>query len=101
MNWVMPSDGRSGLGGLDVKSLGIPTIEETVAIYCRETGRDGIPELDWYFAYNAFRLVGILQGIAGRVRDGTASSANAKDVIQRIKPLSQAAFHFAQKAGMT
>ncbi len=31
------------------------------------------PQLDFYFAYNAFRLAGILQGIVGRVRDGTAS----------------------------
>ena len=31
-----------------------------------------------YMAYNFFRLAGILQGIVGRVRDGTASSANAE-----------------------
>jgi len=33
------------------------------------TGRAGIPNLDYFFAYNAFRLAGILQGIVGRVRD--------------------------------
>ena len=77
MNWEMPSDGRSGLKGLDVAALGIPTRDEAVALYCRLTGRDGVPALDWYFAYNLFRLVGITQGIAGRVRDGTAARAPA------------------------
>jgi aminoglycoside phosphotransferase (APT) family kinase protein len=100
MNWVMPHDGRASLGGLDLKVLGIPTLEEYVAGYCEKTGRDGIPALDWYFSYNAFRLAGILQGIAGRVRDGTAASANARDMITRIRPLAQAAHGFAQKAGM-
>lgn len=100
MNWVMPHDGRSGLGGVDVASLGIPTLEETVKLYCGQTGRDGIAELDWYFSYNAFRLACILQGIAGRVRDGTAASAHATQMIQRIRPLAAASFHYAQRAGL-
>lgn len=100
MNWVMPHDGRAGLGGLDVNALNIPTQEEAVALYCAETGRDAIPELDWYFSYNAFRLACILQGIAGRVRDGTAASAHATQMIARIRPLATAAFMYAQKAGL-
>ncbi len=100
MNWVMPHDGRAGLGGLDVQSLGIPTLEEAVQLYCAQTGRDGIPALDWYFSYNAFRLACILQGIAGRVRDGTAASAHATQMIERIRPLASAAFMYAQKAGL-
>ncbi len=100
MNWVMPSDGRAGLGGLDLEALGIPTQDEAVALYCAHTGRDGIPALDWYFSYTAFRLACILQGIAGRVRDGTAASAHAAQMIQRIRPLATAAFMYAQKAGL-
>ena len=100
MSWVMPNDGRAGLSGLDLEDLGIPTIDEVVALYCSLTGRDGIPALDWYFSYNAFRLACILQGIAGRVRDGTAASAHAAQMIQRIRPLANAAYAFAQKAGL-
>jgi aminoglycoside phosphotransferase (APT) family kinase protein len=100
MNWVMPHDGRAGLGGIDVKALNIPTQEEAVALYCAKTGRDGIAELDWYFSYNAFRLACILQGIAGRVRDGTAASAHAAQMIARIRPLAMASFMYAQKAGL-
>ncbi|MBL8549081.1 MAG: phosphotransferase family protein [Hyphomonadaceae bacterium] len=99
-NWVMPGGTRAALGGIDLEPLGIPTLEETVALYCAQTGRDGIPELDWYFAYNFFRLAGILQGIVGRVRDGTAASAHAEQNAARVKPLAEGAYAFAQKAGL-
>ena len=99
MNWEMPRDGRSGLSGLDLHALGIPNREEAVALYCRLTGRDGVPALDWYFAYNLFRLVGILQGIAGRVRDGTAASPRAAEMAARTPKLAEAAWGFAVRAG--
>jgi aminoglycoside phosphotransferase (APT) family kinase protein len=99
MNWSMPHEGRSSLGGVDVASLGIPARDEVVAIYCKATGRDGIPDLEWYFAYNLFRLCGIVQGIAGRVRDGTAASARAVEQAARAVPLAEAAWRHAVRAG--
>lgn len=83
----------------DLKAHGIPTVEEYVAEYCRLTGRAGLPDLNWYFAYNAFRLAGILQGIVGRVRDGTANSPQALATAARIPALAQMAWSFAEKAG--
>lgn len=100
MNWVMPSDQRGGLAGADLKAMGIPSIEETVARYCERTGRAGIPQTDWYFAYNLFRLGAICQGIAGRVRDGTAASPQAIMMGERVPVLASAAFGFAQRAGL-
>jgi aminoglycoside phosphotransferase (APT) family kinase protein len=99
VNWVMPYEGRSHIDGLDLKSLGIPTIEEATALYCAKAGRAGIPDLNWYFAYNLFRLAAILQGIIGRIRDGTAASARAAEQASRIGPLSAAAWNFAKRAG--
>jgi aminoglycoside phosphotransferase (APT) family kinase protein len=52
-----------------------------------------------YFAYNFFRLAAILQGIAGRVRDGTATSALAAGKAQAVRPLAAKAFEFASQAG--
>jgi aminoglycoside phosphotransferase (APT) family kinase protein len=100
MNWVMPSGQRSGLAGLDLEALGIPTMQEYVGLYCEKTGRAGLDQVDWYFSYNLFRLAAILQGIIGRVRDGTAASANAVDNADRVLPLARAAYDFARKAGM-
>src|SRR6202045_999459 len=39
MNWSMPPEGRSGIAGLDIKALGIPSIEEAEALYCKLTNR--------------------------------------------------------------
>lgn len=94
MQWTMP-----GLAGLDFAALNIPTMEEAAQIYCEATGRSSVPDLNWYYSYNLFRLTGILQGIAGRVRDGTASSAKAMESAKRTIPLSKAAWDYAQKAG--
>jgi aminoglycoside phosphotransferase (APT) family kinase protein len=99
MNWVTQPEGRSGLLGLDLAALNIPTLEQAAARYCEKTGRDGIPDLNWYFAYNMFRLAGIVQGIKKRVVDGTASSAFAAQTAKRVPALAAAAWGFAQKAG--
>lgn len=99
MAWVTENGGRSGVMDLDRKSLGIPELEEAVERYCAATGRDGIPDLNWYFSYNFFRLAGIIQGIKKRVIDGTASSQHAKNMSARVQPLADAAWSYAVKAG--
>ena len=99
LNWYQPADGRAGLYGLDLKELGIPTVEESVERYVARTGYP-VPPMDWYFAYNLFRLAGIIQGIKKRVIDGTASSAHAKSMSDRVLPLIERAHEFAVKAGM-
>ncbi|MGH6679670.1 MAG: phosphotransferase family protein, partial [Bradyrhizobium sp.] len=76
----------------------IPTMEEAAQIYCNATG-DAMPDLNWYFAYNLFRLAGITQGIAGRIRDGTAANARAMESAKRTVPLAKASWDYAQKAG--
>ncbi len=98
MNWVTEPEGRSGVMGLAGPETGIPTIEEVVARYCAATGRDGVPQLDWYFAYNLFRLTGIVQGIKRRIIDGNASSAKAEETAARVYGLADAAWGFAEKA---
>lgn len=97
--WVTENGGRSGVMDLDRKALGIPELDEVVERYCAATGRDGVPDLNWYFAYNFFRLAGIMQGIKKRVIDGTASSAHARNMSERVNPLAERAWRFAQAAG--
>jgi aminoglycoside phosphotransferase (APT) family kinase protein len=99
MQWMMPADGGAGLAGLNIAELGIPSLGEVVERY---SDRSGVPvsgKLDWYFAYNLFRLTGIVQGIKKRVQDGTASHARAQDMAARVPMLAQAAWSFAVKAG--
>lgn len=99
MAWVTENAGRSGVQDLDRTALGIPELDEVVARYCAATGRASVPDMNWYFAYNFFRLTGIIQGIKKRVLDGTASSSHAKDMSERVQPLADRAWEFAQAAG--
>ncbi|MFA9199791.1 MAG: phosphotransferase family protein [Cypionkella sp.] len=101
MMYVTENGGRSGVMDLDRRALGIPELEETVERYCAATGRSQVPDMNWFFAYNFFRLAGILQGIKKRVIDGTASSAHAKAQSERVAPLADKAWEFARRAGAT
>jgi aminoglycoside phosphotransferase (APT) family kinase protein len=99
MQWVMPADGGAGLAGFDLPALGIPTLDEIVERYSERSSVPVAEKLDWYFAYNLFRLAGIVQGIKKRVIDGTASHAQAAEMAKRVPTLASAAWDFAQKAG--
>jgi aminoglycoside phosphotransferase (APT) family kinase protein len=99
IGWVLPATMRNGVAGADLKALGIPTMQETVERYAARTGGQVPENLDWLLAYNLFRLAAICQGIAGRVRDGTAASAHARTMAAQVGPLSDAALGFAKKAG--
>jgi aminoglycoside phosphotransferase (APT) family kinase protein len=99
MNWVTPADGRAGLLGLDLERLGIPALEGVVARYCEQTSRDAIQDLDWYFAFNLFRLLAIAQGIKKRLLDGNASSARAGELADRVPQIAGQAWRFAERAG--
>ena len=96
--WVIPATARNGLAGADIAALGIPTVEQMVERYAGLTGARPA-NLDWLFAYNLFRLAAICQGIAGRVRDGTAASAHAKTMAAQVPMLAEGALAFAKKAG--
>jgi aminoglycoside phosphotransferase (APT) family kinase protein len=98
MMYRMPPNETAGLAGLDLDALGLPSEAEYVEAYCRRTGRDSIPNLDFYFAYNMFRLAAIIHGIKGRYLRGTASSKHAAAMSERVVPLGKLAWAQAQKA---
>ena len=103
MQWYMPGDGTGAgtqtLSNTDLKSIGVPSAEDYIKRYCDNTNRKEIENIDFYLSYNFFRLAGILQGIIGRVRDGTAASEHAEDRADRVRPLAESGWFYAQKAG--
>jgi aminoglycoside phosphotransferase (APT) family kinase protein len=100
MAWDMPPSpsgvGFGSLAGRDLAALGIPSRTAEVEAYRSRTGLDPGPHLATYLAYNFFRIAAILQGIAGRVRDGTATSENAIGMAAMVRPLAAKAWQFAQ-----
>ncbi len=98
MTWHIPKGAFRGLGGVDLKSIGIPTEEEHIQAYCSRTGKTIDPShWDFYMAYNMFRLAGILQGIMGRVKAGTAASKQAEQMGSAAKPLAEMAWQQVEK----
>ena len=105
MAWHIEPGTFRGIGGLDHAALGIPSELDYVRQYCervgRATGRALVADTvmaDWnfYLAYNLFRLASITQGIARRVVEGTAASAQARATGAATRSLAQMAWRFAQ-----
>jgi aminoglycoside phosphotransferase (APT) family kinase protein len=88
-----------GLAGLDFSVLGIPTEAEYAAAYFRRTGQPPPADWDYCIVFGMFRIVGILQGILKRARDGTAASAHAIEHGSRAPALAEQAWELARSLG--
>ncbi len=97
--WLIPAGVFRGLGGLDLVKLGIPSQDEYLAMYRRNTGREAIDPDHWdfYLAYNLFRGAAILQGIMGRVKDGTATSRQALAAGRAAQPMAELAWQQVER----
>jgi aminoglycoside phosphotransferase (APT) family kinase protein len=99
MNWQIPAGMFRGLGGINLAGLGIPSQPDYVALYCRNTGRAPIDPDHWdfYVAYNLFRGAAILQGIVGRVKDGTAANKQAAEAGRAARPMADLAWQQVER----
>jgi aminoglycoside phosphotransferase (APT) family kinase protein len=94
----MPATLFSGLAGMNLAALGIPSEQDYVAAYCRRTGRDGLPNVDYLVVFCLFRLAAIIHGIKGRLVRGNASSDHAAQMVERLEPLAELAWTQAEAA---
>lgn len=97
--YYLPSDmeGMRGLQGEDLKALGIPDEQATIARYCAQTGRDRIDDWHVFLAFSLFRLAAILQGVYKRALDGNAANANALNVGKRASLLADIGWQIASE----
>ncbi|MDC0661170.1 phosphotransferase [Marinobacter sp. SS21] len=95
----LPSDldGMRGLLGEDLEALGIADEQETIARYCRQTGRGGLDDWHVFLAFSLFRLAAIVQGVYARALQGNASNADALEVGKRASLLAEAGWRIAQR----
>jgi len=99
MVWHFPPTIRGGLAGLDLKALGIPSLDEAAQRYCEKTGRQSLADFDYCLAYNMFRLASIAQGVYARALAGNASSPEGIKMGESVPPLAAMAWSYAEKAG--
>jgi aminoglycoside phosphotransferase (APT) family kinase protein len=82
-----------------LRALGIPTQEEVIGTYESVAGPVSREHFAYALAYNQFRTAAILQGILGRVRDGTAASQFATELADGVAPIAHRAWELARRAG--
>lgn len=96
MNYYTPPGLPASLGGIDLDEAGLPSADEYVAMYCQRTGRPGIEQLDFYLAFNLWRLAAIIHGIKGRMIRGNASNDRAATLVEKLEPLANAAWEITR-----
>ncbi len=92
MKYRTPEGLPAGMAGQNPAALGLPTEQQYVQRYCQQTGRQEIPQLEFYFAFNLWRLAAIIHGIKGRMIRGNASSNKAGAMVKFLEPLAEAAW---------
>jgi len=98
MMYRMPAGMFTGLAGLDLDELGIPSEQDYIDAYCRRTGRADLPNVDYLAVFVMFRLAAICHGIRGRLARGSASSAHAEATAAVTDPLAELAWKQAESA---
>lgn len=92
MMYRFPGSIIAGIADRDLEALNIPSEADYVAAYCRRTGRDGIPALDFYVAFNMFRFAAIVHGINGRILRGNAASPHAAKMVATLPEIARIAW---------
>merc|ERR1711971_1202535 len=88
----------SGLRGLDLEAMGIPSDKEYMEEYCRNMSIPSIADTwNFYLCFGFFRMAAILQGVYKRSLEGKASGQNAEQAGRLTVEFANMSWQFAQK----
>ncbi|HXC38796.1 MAG TPA: phosphotransferase [Burkholderiales bacterium] len=93
--YAAPDDAR-GFRGETPASLGLPSVEEFVAAYCRESGRDAPGDWLFFIIFSLFRQAAIRAGVYKRALQGSASSDLGLEVGARYRMSAQRGWELAR-----
>ena len=88
----------NGIGGMDLDTLGIPDESALLDAYATATGRDELPNIDFYVIFSIFRLAAILAGVLRRGLDGNASDPRAVEQGRSYKQFAESAWAIASSS---
>lgn len=101
--WYLPNFsedfGKASLVGADLDRLGIPSLENYAEAYFERLGMN-VSQKDLYYsiAFNMYRFSGIIIGVLGRIKSGTAKKDIAQNTAESLEPTIDLAWHYANKA---
>lgn len=101
--WYLPNVneafGKVTLVDADLDSLGIPSMESFAAAYTERSGADiSQHDLQYAIVFNLYRLAGIVIGVMGRTRAGTAKNDFARSAAHNLEPLLRLAWEYVELA---
>lgn len=101
--WYLPNFnkafGKVTLADADLDALGIPAMETYAETYSRRTGTDISPrDLHYSIAFNLYRLAGIIIGVIGRTKSGTAKNDFARSTAHNLDPTIDLAWDYVRRA---
>jgi aminoglycoside phosphotransferase (APT) family kinase protein len=96
MAWRIEPGLFRGLGKVDLTGTGIPKESDYINSWCRKTGRERPANFDFYIILALFRIAAIVQGVAKRGMDGTASDPRAQEMSGIVQPLAELAMAMAR-----
>lgn len=97
LSWHFAPDLFRGLAGADLEALGIPDEAAYLDRYLKSTGLERPDDWEFYLILSMFRIASILQGIAKRSVDGSATDAKAAEIGAKAVPISQLAWQLAER----
>jgi aminoglycoside phosphotransferase (APT) family kinase protein len=83
--------------GVSVAGPADGDLREYLAAYHRRTGREEIPDWEFFIAFSMFRLAAIVQGVYKRGLDGIASSDTAKTYGDQVRFLADNGWQLVSK----
>lgn len=96
MVWRIAPGVFRGMAGQDLAGTGIPSESDYIDIWCRKTGRQRPDNFDFYIILALFRIAAIVQGVARRGLDGSASDPKAAEMGAIVEPLAELALGMAR-----
>lgn len=101
--WYLPNFnaafGKVTLADADLDALGIPSMEDYAKRYSDRRDKEISPK-DLYYgiAFNLYRLAGIIIGVIGRTKSGTAKNEFARSTAHNLDPTIELAWQYVAKA---
>ena len=101
LTWRLEPELFRGLAGIDLAALGLPDERAHTEAYFARSGRTAPADWEVYIVFNLFRLAAIIQGIARRAADGTASDPAAEALGRKARPIAEVGWALAEQISVT
>ncbi|XP_074801660.1 acyl-CoA dehydrogenase family member 11 isoform X2 [Natator depressus] len=83
-------------------TVGIPSLEELISVYCRCRGiSTDLSNLNFFLALSYFKIAGICQGVYARYLLGNSSAENSYEFAEMVKPLAETGLLLSKRTSFT